>query len=129
MAYIDLDEINRLHPKLTAKYPLSFANGISVAISEINRLPNADVVPKSEVEKLRAKLAVQSFQDAATIDGLRFELKVSQGLMEKGLYSSLLKITIAAEIFAEIEDVLNHFGYFDEIDFNALKKKYTEGDG
>ena len=42
--YIDLDKINRLHPKLTAKYPLSFANGISAAISEINRLPKADVV-------------------------------------------------------------------------------------
>lgn len=42
--YIDLDEIYRLHPKLTVKYPLSFANGISAAINEINRLPKADVV-------------------------------------------------------------------------------------
>jgi hypothetical protein len=33
---------------------------------------------------------------------------------------------VAEEIFAEIEDVLNNIGYFDELDFNALKKKYTE---
>lgn len=33
---------------------------------------------------------------------------------------------VAKEIFAEIEDVLNNIGYFDEIDFKALKKKYTE---
>lgn len=34
------------------------------------------------------------------------------------------KSEAAREIFAEIEDVLNNIGYFDEIDFNALKKKY-----
>ena len=33
---------------------------------------------------------------------------------------------VAEEIFAEIEDVLNNIGYFDELDFEALKKKYTE---
>lgn len=33
---------------------------------------------------------------------------------------------VAEEIFAEIEDVINNIGYFDELDFNALKKKYTE---
>ena len=37
---------------------------------------------------------------------------------------------VAREIFAEIEDVLNNIGYFDEIDFKALKKKYeSEGEG
>lgn len=36
---------------------------------------------------------------------------------------------VAAEIFAEIEEVLNNGGYFDELDFNALKKKYTESEG
>ena len=33
---------------------------------------------------------------------------------------------VAREIFEEIEDVINNIGYFDEIDFEALKKKYTE---
>lgn len=36
---------------------------------------------------------------------------------------------VAEEIFAEIEDVLNNVGYFDEIDFKALKKKYAEDEG
>lgn len=35
---------------------------------------------------------------------------------------------VAEEIFAEIEDVINNIGYFDELDFNALKKKYTESE-
>ncbi len=32
---------------------------------------------------------------------------------------------VAREIFEEIEDVLNNIGYFDEFDFETLKKKYT----
>jgi hypothetical protein len=34
---------------------------------------------------------------------------------------------VAREIFEEIEDVINNIGYFDELDFEALKKKYAEG--
>lgn len=37
------------------------------------------------------------------------------------------KADVAREIFEEIEDVINNIGYFDELDFEALKKKYTEG--
>lgn len=37
---------------------------------------------------------------------------------------------VAREIFEEIEDVMNNIGYFDEIDFRSLKKKYeSEGEG
>ena len=38
------------------------------------------------------------------------------------------KREVAEEIFAEIEEVINNIGYFDELDFNALKKKYTESE-
>lgn len=31
---------------------------------------------------------------------------------------------VAREIFSEIEDVIREIGYFDELDFTALKKKY-----
>ncbi len=31
----------------------------------------------------------------------------------------------ATEIFEEIEDILSNIGYFDELDFRSLKKKYT----
>lgn len=37
---------------------------------------------------------------------------------------------VAREIFEEIGDVINNIGYFDEIDFRSLKKKYeSEGEG
>ena len=36
---------------------------------------------------------------------------------------------VAREIFEDIEDVLNNIGYFDELDFNALKKKYIQSEG
>lgn len=35
----------------------------------------------------------------------------------------------AEKIFEDIEDVINNIGYFDEIDFLSLKKKYTESEG
>ena len=52
-----------------------------VAAALLNDIPDADVAPRAEVEK----------------------------------------------IFEEIEDVINNIGYFDELDFEALKKKYAEG--
>ena len=48
-----------------------------------------------------------------------FELAYKNGY-EKG------KADATAEIFSEIEDVMNNIGYFDEIDFEALKKKFIE---
>ena len=48
---------------------------------------------------------------------------------EKGEDALLhIKQEVAREIFEEIEDVLNNIGYFDEIDFKALKNKYTESE-
>ena len=46
-------------------------------------------------------------------------------LAEK-LYSKGYRLAseVAREIFEEIEDILNNVGYFDELDLNALKKKY-----
>lgn len=112
MAYIDLDEINRLHPKLTAKYPLSFANGISVAVSEINRLPNADVVPKSEVERLSHKCEECAGCTQWKCDCANIELEV------------------AREIFEEIDGITDLFakGLIGELEMYdklaELKKKY-----
>ena len=42
---------------------------------------------------------------------------------------AMIREEVAREIFEEIEDILNNIGYFDEIDFKTLKKKYTEGEG
>ena len=35
---------------------------------------------------------------------------------------------VAREIFEELEDVLDNLGYVDELDFFAIKKKWTEGE-
>ena len=122
MAYIDLDEINRLHPKLTVKYPLSFANGISVAISEINRLPNADVVPKSEVARLQSQVK---------------RLKMYDEERDIALHARLIAETrtkVASEIFEDIDELMidhakgdidNHWLY---VGIEKIKKRYTEDD-
>ena len=114
IAYIDLDEINRLDPNLTAKYPLSFANGISAAINEINRLPNADVVPKSEVEKLKDE-----------IDRLKYNLKA---VLEE---RSETKQEVVDEFISLMIDSFGVNPYdrmnFDVRDLAELKKKYEVG--
>jgi hypothetical protein len=72
----------------------------------------ADVVPKSEVEKWKQKAEELSEVLSDTI-----RIRYSEA-----------KVEVAREIFEEIEDVLNNIGYFDEIDFKALKNKYTESE-
>lgn len=147
MAYIDLDEINRLHPKLTVKYPLSFANGISAAINEINRLPNADVVPKSEVESiitLNSQLEAQVFEQRKEIERLNVELDAMRGAanslkmhyekaeaeverLKYNLKAVLEEIPetkreLASEIFAEIENLFlnNHIESFQNFHDNWI---------
>ena len=154
MAYIDLDEINRLHPKLTAKYPLSFANGISAAINEINRLPNADVVPKTEVEALQAEVerlqkhntefARKHYEDGyntakTEVEILQCALKAEERhneltmeMAQKALKNA--KADVAREIFEEIDGITDLFakGLIGELEMYdklaELKKKYTEGE-
>lgn len=137
MAYIDLDEINRLHPKLTAKYPLSFANGISAAINEINRLPNADVVPKSEVDKLEYTLlgVMHSVDKWLEGDELKQdEVNRAITMREKTLrIIENAKSEVAREIFEEIERLMldGAIGgrYAAKVinpdKYAELKKKYT----
>lgn len=67
-----------------------------------------DVAPRAEVEYWKEQC---------------FRACMNNGCLDK----AIVKAAVAREIFAEIEDVLNNIGYFDELDFEALKKKYTEG--
>ena len=93
-------------------------------------LNKADIVPKSEVEKLQAEIKVLT--ENSITSKYPCCVSCSRGLiLTKSLeeYDELLADIaneVAREIFEEIEDVLNNIGYFDEIDFKALKKKYTE---
>lgn len=77
----------------------------------------ADVVPKSEVERLRNHVnRLKKYDEERDI---KLHARLVAETTEK----------VAREIFEEIEDVINNIGYFDEIDFLSLKKKYTESEG
>ena len=128
--YINLDEaIKYLHNDCKAKYPLSYANGLSASINELSKLPTADVVPKSEVEALECEIArlrnsiLPSYYQACSEEEA---IKIGK---EYG------KQEVAREIFEEIEKILIDSAYipdcarFVDIDKLAeLKKKYTEGE-
>ena len=105
--YIDADALGIGKADRNAFEIPEYADGWNSAIEIIANAPTADVVPKSEVEHLKAEIerlerAFKRYYNDGKKDGAR-------------------------EIFEEIEDVLDNIGYFDEIDFKALKKKYTEG--
>ena len=63
------------------------------------------------------------YQDDKPCDLRCDEYTNARYLYEKGYRKAS---DVAREIFEEIEDVLNNIGYFDELDFEALKKKFTE---
>ena len=103
-------------------------NGYSQAL-HLERCKLADA--KSEVEKLQAEVKVLT--ENSITSKYPCCVSCSRGLiLTKSLeeYDELLAdiaTEVAREIFEEIEEVLNELGYFDEIDFKSLKKKYTEG--
>ena len=107
--------------------------GLKSAISFAETLPTEDVAPKSEVEEIVGKFECflchvtgsrlsKHTYDLRTMETVATDCineTYNDGYAEGGR-------EVAMEIFAEIEDVLNNIGYFDEIDFKSLKKKYTE---
>lgn len=97
-------------PNDEIKYPISYGCrlGLQVAISFAETLSTADVVPKSEVKALK--------------DNNKF-------LQDRRFKEwSIVRQEVAREIFEEIEETMNNIGFFDEIDFKALKKKYTKSE-
>ena len=86
------------------------------AIERVKDTPTADVVPKSEVERWRNECENQSILWRSHFESVFQTAKEA------------IKQEVAREIFEEIEEVLNELGYFDEIDFKALKKKHTESE-
>lgn len=114
MRYIDADEIDYT---VTMVCMGENAGYRAVAFeSDIDAMPTADVVQRSEVENYKK---VAEYQQKLAMDRY-FEIK----RLEEELATA--KAEVAMEIFAEIEDVINNIGYFDEIDFRSIKKKYTE---
>ena len=90
----------------------NYYTGMSISIDEIRHAPTADVVPKSEVERLKDEYEIV-YQPKAMIE-------------------SNAKADVAKEIFEEIEEMTSliiagqkHY-IICENDLAELKKKYTE---
>jgi hypothetical protein len=103
----------------------------------------ADVVPKSEVDRLTVEL--EAMRTSANSYKMHYESTKNKVEELEGelvvwkqnrfnIFQSIelydkTRAKVAREIFEEIEEVLNNIGYFDEIDFKALKKKYAKSEG
>ena len=132
------DAIKHLSGECMVKYPLSYSNGISAAIKEIGKLPTADVVPKSEVDKLELTLqgvmwSVDKWLDEADYDADPIKRAIT--MREKTLQIvETTKAEVARVIFEEIEEILVRpeapttlFYHCSKHSYAELKKKYTEG--
>jgi hypothetical protein len=125
--YIDADKIHEFVDAKVAEGKDGWAKGVpyewAYALTVIDMQPTADVVPKSEVEKLK-KDRYQVLPDG------RLELLPRTDIDK-------IKTGVAKEIFEEIENLamskidadlsvvqLNDTYYIEAID--ELKKKYTE---
>ena len=134
----------------------NLAEGFSEASRVIDRMPGADVVPKSEVERLEHLRAELSKEIADLQDALECEKETNKHLsdeyisaqkeiarLEKASLPSYFqavseeeaikigkeygKREVAREIFEEIyEECFDQFGYINYEALAELKKKYTE---
>jgi hypothetical protein len=85
---------------------------------------NELLINESKSNNLAVKSNKQIYEMAKLItEGARPATEDAEALYNAGYRKAS---DVASEIFEEIEDVLNNIGYFDELDFEALKKKYTE---
>ena len=119
--YIDADALKeRLYAISVVSddlYGMGINRGLDRAETAIDMMPTADVVPKSEVDKI----------ENAYNRAIRKVNKNAITAIQKA------KQEVAREIFEEIEALrLKHtYGEIDEADLNIglyeLKKKYTEG--
>ena len=107
--YIDADALYKATEKRIKEansYRMAVVDGEFLDL--INDAFTEDVVPKSEAEAR----------------GGSFYIKLNEAINSANQFIKEHDAEVAREIFEEIEDVLNNLGYFDEIDFKALKKKY-----
>ena len=92
-------------------------------MSIIEKQPSADVVPKSEVEKLEAEVV--------RITTILNSYALQYGtVVDKQKVIDKAKAKVAREIFEEIEKLFFKNGVFIHIhSYNELKKKYAEDKG
>ena len=120
-----------------------FGKQTVIAVDDLQYLPTAEVVPKSDVDRLEGELivertrrenAVDAYHDAkAEVDRLQAEIET---LKDNNEHLAVLleeaKQEVSREIFAEIESMLIRYTFDDDYislgiidEFSELKKKYT----
>lgn len=124
----------------------NLAEGFSEASRVIDRMPTADVVPKSEVEELEQDVTRLEQELTNMLVSEQTELHIPMEYVvrvrtEHPIYKAI-KAEVAKEIFAEILNIIrgyshsalvakNNYGAtqaeYIGIDILELKKKYTEG--
>lgn len=132
--YIDVDKAYDALNEKTKGKPPEYCGIAEEFIQVVDNLPAADVVPRSEVERLKVEggiLEQECGKLMGTVDSLEIELEAMRTAANsyKMHYDSL-----AREIFAEIENLSvntvddwgNSVQIIGEIDYAELKKKYTE---
>ena len=118
--YIDADNFRKTMTKRFGCIPCltdySEASRNDIPIDDaLNLVPTADVVPKSEVERLEKK--IQRLTISMNAYGLGMVRLKEQNY------------ELAREIFAEIDRMcIDTFGNFNHRVLAELKKKYTEGE-
>ena len=124
--YIDLEELERRIKKYVKPEIPEEKAFVEYYKDECIRqgyaMPVADVVPKSEVERLQNILDSYALQYGT--------------VMDKHIVIERARAEVAREIFEEIEKICTDFPLYgnsdtlilSEHDFAELKKKYTEGE-
>ena len=131
--YIDRDELLKELCTVSAPTP-SESWIVEKCIEKVNEQPTADVVPKSEVDKLELTLqgvmwSVDKWLDETDYDADPIKRAIT--MREKTLkIVENVKAEVAREIFAEIENLIWAYDTRPAYDLTEkiaeLKKKYTE---
>lgn len=127
---INKESIDRLFPKTDPILDYLSSTGYKSPVTTFVEHINTDL--RSEelkaVMNATVRLGVE-VDEGELLKALQYDRNQYEQGYRNGYDAGYRKSTdLAEEIFAEIEDVLNNIGYFDELDFKALKKKYTESE-
>lgn len=127
-AYDFAETIENLDITVAGK-PARWNDAKYTVLQEIAQCPDADVVPRAEIDRLKLELENEALkreklEQILNSYALQYgTVKDQQEVIDK------VKRETAKEIFAEIqEDCFDQFGYFEYEAFIKLKQKYTEGE-
>lgn len=117
--YIDADKIDYM---VTMVGMDEFAGYRAVAFeSDIDAMPTADVVSKSEVEKWKA-ICEQLHKEMS--ERMVEELKIERKLVAREIFGEIDRLLKRYDTIHDTDE--NYFKYHIEDDIAELKKKYTE---